>query len=294
METLKEIVPLALYASLFLVVLGVGLDASVDDAVHVLRQPKLLLRSLIPISIIVPAFATLLAAVLPLRPLIEIAILLMAVSPLPPFLPGKGIRLGGRKPYVYGLLVAVSLLSIVIVPVSVAIIAAGRGADVSISPDAVAGVAFKMALLPLAVGMTIRKFWPSHAQRAAPTAGRIGMIVLVISLVPLVAALWPAMAELIGNGSIAAIVAVVVVGLVSGHMLGGPDPLDRATLAISSALRHPGIALLIAGANSAEPNLKAAILLFLLVGLLTEIPYTIWYKRHNPVLPLPTPERRHR
>ncbi|RZI42621.1 Na+-dependent transporter [Herbaspirillum sp. HC18] len=294
METLKEIVPLALYASLFLVVLGVGLDASVDDAVYVLRQPKLLLRSLIPISIIVPAFATLLAAVLPLKPIVEVAILLMAVSPLPPFLPGKGIRLGGRKPYVYGLLVAVSLLSIVIVPVSVAIIAAGRRADVSISPDAVAGVAFKMAFLPLAVGMTIRRFWPSHAQRAAPVAGKVGMLVLVISLVPLVAAHWSAMAELIGNGSIAAIVAVVVVGLVSGHMLGGPDPLDRVTLAISSALRHPGIALLIAGANSAEPNVKAAILLFLLVGLLTEIPYRIWYKRHNPVLPLPTPERRRR
>lgn len=294
METLNEIVPLALYASLFLVVLGAGLDASVDDTVYVFRQPKLLLRTLVPITVVVPAFATLLAAVLSLKPTVEAAILLMAVSPLPPFLPGKGIKLGGRKPYVYGLLVAVSLLSIVIVPVSVEIIAAGRGVNVSISPDAVAGMVFKMALLPLAVGMVIRQFWPSRAKRAAPVAEKIGMIVLVISLVPLVADLWPAMADLIGNGSIAAIVAVVVVGLVSGHMLGGPNPLDRATLAISSALRHPGIAMLIAGANSAEPNVKAAILLFLIVGLLTEIPYKVWYKRRNPVPPLPRPERRQR
>jgi BASS family bile acid:Na+ symporter len=43
--------------------------------------------------------------------------------------------------------------------------------------------------------------------------------------------------------------AVVLIALAGGHLLGGPELRDRATLAIASSVRHPGIAMLLANAN---------------------------------------------
>jgi bile acid:Na+ symporter, BASS family len=283
MEILKELIPLMLQTGLFLSVLGIGLNASIEDATYVLKQPKLLLRSLAAIVVIVPAFAALMVAALPLRQVVEVGIVLMAVSPLPPLVSGKEIKLGGRKSYAYGMLVAVSVLSIVIVPVTVAILSTVFEAHASIAPNAVAGMILSSVTLPLTVGMVLRRISPQRAERAAPIIEKIAPIVLVVGALPVLVTVLPAMANLIGDGTIVVIEAVVAVGLLAGHMLGGPDPRDRAALAIASATRHPSMALLIAGANSTEPGVKAAILLFVIVGTLTAIPYKIWYKRHNPV-----------
>jgi len=176
----------------------------------------------------------------------------------------------------------VSLLSIVIVPLSVAIISGVFHKDVEISVNEVWKLMLKSVFLPLAAGMLMRHFAPQPAKRAGTLAGKIANILLVAGALPVLFAIWPEMKHLIGNGTIVAIVSVVAVGLLAGHLCGGPDPRDRETLAISSSFRHPGIALLIAAPNFPEPEVKAAILLFVIVGVLTSIPYEVWHKRRYP------------
>lgn len=284
MEALQELIPIALQISLFLIGLAIGLDASIDDADYVLKRPRLLLRSLAAIIVIVPAFAALLVAALPLPSVVEIGILLMAISPLPPIVPGTEMKLGGHKPYVYGLLVAIALLSILTVPITVAFLGAAFGVDASIGSGAVARLALISVILPLGVGLAIRRVRPSLSKRMGPIVRKSANIMLIVSILPVLIAAFPAIAHLIGNGSVIAIAAVAVVGLLAGHLLGGPDPSDRLTLGISSAMRHPGIAMLIAGANFSDPQVRAAILLFLIVGLLVSTVYQTWYKRRRPEL----------
>jgi BASS family bile acid:Na+ symporter len=140
MEALQESALIALQASLLLIVLAIGLDASFDDASYVLRRPKLLLRAVAAINVVVPAFAALMAALLPLTPVVKAGMVLMAVSPLPPFISTKEFKLGGRKQYVIGLLAAVSMLAILIVPLTAALLGRAFGAEVSLPPGAVARV----------------------------------------------------------------------------------------------------------------------------------------------------------
>ncbi|MDB5772211.1 MAG: hypothetical protein JWM42_2585 [Burkholderia sp.] len=277
---LHELSGLAVRASIFLIVFSLGLGATLEDADYLLKRPGFLLRSVAAISIIVPLFAVLLVAALPLTPVEKVGIVLMAVSPVPPVLPGKELKLGERKSYVYGLLVAASLLSIVIVPLTVSLLSAAFRVNVKISPGAVARVILISVVLPLAIGMIIRRIAPSSAQRTAPIVSKLAGLLLIVGVLPLLIGVAPAIWRLIGNGTVFAIMAVVIVGLLSGHFLGGPDPRDRATLAISSAMRHPGIALLIAGANFTDPQIAAAILLFLVVALVVTLPYQTWSKRH--------------
>jgi BASS family bile acid:Na+ symporter len=86
--------------------------------------------------------------------------------------------------------------------------------------------------------------------------------------------------SLVGNGTVLAIAAMGVTGLLAGHWLGGPDPDDRTALAIASSMRHPGVALAIARRNfPEEPLVPAAVLLFLLVNVIVTLPYGAWRRR---------------
>jgi bile acid:Na+ symporter, BASS family len=86
--------------------------------------------------------------------------------------------------------------------------------------------------------------------------------------------------SLVGDGTVLAIAAVVVTGLLAGHWLGGPDPDDRTALAIAASMRHPGVALTIARLNfPEEPLVPAAVFLFLLVNVIVTLPYGAWRRR---------------
>ena len=101
-------------------------------------------------------------------------------------------------------------------------------------------------------------------------------------MLPLLIVAWPAIQSLFGNGTVLIIAIVAVIGLVIGHVLGGPVDSDRTVLALSTATRHPAVALAVAtsGGAEAKPEL-AAILLYVIVAVLVGVPYTLWRRKRN-------------
>jgi bile acid:Na+ symporter, BASS family len=61
--------------------------------------------------------------------------------------------------------------------------------------------------------------------------------------------------------------------------MGGPDPNQSVVLALSSACRHPAIALSIAAANFPDEHFGGTILLYLIVNAIVGIPYVEWQRR---------------
>jgi BASS family bile acid:Na+ symporter len=84
-----------------------------------------------------------------------------------------------------------------------------------------------------------------------------------------------------------AIVITTILALAVGHLLGGPDPATRTAVAISSAARNPGLALLVATLNAAAPAINATVLAYLVVSALTVLPYVLWRRRAATA---PTPQ----
>jgi BASS family bile acid:Na+ symporter len=76
-----------------------------------------------------------------------------------------------------------------------------------------------------------------------------------------------------------AIAVVTILALIVGHLMGGPDRDTRTAVAISSAVRNPGLALLVATLNAASPAINAAVLAYFVFSALTVIPYVIWRRR---------------
>lgn len=282
MHAIARLVPVLIHSSLFLLVFALGLRTARGDAGHLFRQPAQLARALLAMYVVVPLFATLVAAAFSLRPAVKIALVLLALSPIPPVLPGKQLKLGGSASYVCGLLVAVSLLAIVIIPLMLAVLSAAFDISTAIGPGVVARVIAISILVPLLAGMAVRRLAPMLAARVASPISTIGSVLLLVGIVPILIVQWPTMAALIGRGTLLAVAAVVVVALAAGDRLGGPDSGNRATLAVASASRHPGVALLIAGANYPDQRaaVTAAVLLYVIAAAVLTIPYGAWRRRH--------------
>jgi BASS family bile acid:Na+ symporter len=272
---------LAIRASVMLNVFGLGLDARPQDALYLFRRPGLLMRALLAMYILMPLFAVALAGTFALHLAVEIALVGLAVSPIPPLLPKQELKAGGESAYIFGLLVAMSLLSIVFIPMVMELLGRTFRLSLHMSPVAVLELVLLTVLAPLVAGMAVRRVKPEVAERIARPTVKVAMALLVLSVLPVLFIATRPMLSLIGNGTLAAILAFFLVGLVAGHLLGGPNPHHRTVLALCTAFRHPGIAIAIAQANFPQQKLVLpAILLYLIVGAVMSSLYLAWDRRH--------------
>jgi BASS family bile acid:Na+ symporter len=276
-----------LLPSIFLAVFKLGLEASLSDASFFFRRPRLAMRSLLAMNVMMPAFAVAVAAMFRLHPAVEIALVFLSVSPMPPFLPRTQLKLGGDSRFVHGLLLWSSLLSIVVVPLSIELLNWISGQNLHAHPGAVAKVMVTSVLLPLTLGMVIHQRRPDMARRLDPLVSRISVVLLsaavVALLIVIVSSAWPGIVALFGNGSALAICVFVVAGIAIGQAMGGPDTGDRTTLALATASRHPGLAIAVASANfpSLRRQVISAVLLYLFIKALVLVPYNAARKRHQ-------------
>ena len=280
--TLQQAIGLALQVSIVMTVFSFGLMTTVGDVLYVVRRPSLLARSLVAMFVIMPIFAVALAMAFELLHPVEIVLVALAISPVPPLLPGREQKAGGHASYALGLMMIAAVLSIAIVPAEVEMVGWYLMKPFAMSSATIAGIALKAAVLPLVAGMVFRALLPDVAARIANPVGLIATALLVVGVLAILAAAFTQVISLVGNGSIVAMAAFVIVGLAVGNALGGPAADDRLVLALSTASRHPAIALAIAKANFPdEPHLGATIILYLVVSLLVGIPYQVWQTRRN-------------
>jgi BASS family bile acid:Na+ symporter len=279
--SLEQYMVLALQASILLTVFGLGLTATWQEATYLLRQPGLLLRTLLSMSLIMPAIAAVVAALLPFPLEAKVGLIAVALSPVPPLVWKRQLSAGGRREYAIGLLVAMALLAIVIVPVSVSILARIFGGTAFVTPAAIAKVMAMTILAPLGIGLVIRQVLPV-AEKASTHILALAGLLLVVGAVMLLIGMWPLMRGFLGNGLALALAGVSALGLLVGHLLGGPLPGDRTSLAIATACRHPAAALVIATSGTAVSDKKselAVILLYLVVATIVSTVYQKWRTR---------------
>lgn len=275
---LKNLIVVAFQISLFVVVVGYGLRAEFTDLRYLFCRPALLARSLIAVLVVMPVLAVALTRWFELAPTVAIAVVALAISPLPPLLPTREAKAGGGEHYGLGLMVVLAVLSIVLVPLGAQLIGAAFGRPYVTTPAAIAVVVSTSILLPLAVGMVTRVLTPRFADAVAIPVERAGKVFMPVAAVVLLAAAAPDVWRLIGNGTLLAISVFVVAGFGIGHLLGAPDPEHSAVLAFSTACRHPGTALAVAAANYPDQNLRAAILIYLAVNVVVGFGYARWHR----------------
>jgi len=279
----KELaVALTLQVSILCTVFGFGLKLGAEDLLYLARNPGLFVRSLVAMFVVMPIVAVALVQLFDFRRVVEIALVAISISPVPPLLPRRETSAGGRESYDMSLMAALAFASIVIVPLAIHVLQRFFGRPLVITAGDVARVATISVLAPLAAGMVTRRLAPRTARPMERVVSRVGLALLTISGLVLLADTASAIWALVGNGTVVAFTVFVLAGLAVGHALGGPDPRDRAVLALSSACRHPAMAVSIAAANFPDERFGAAIILYSLLNVVVCLPYVAWQKRRLP------------
>ena len=235
---LATLVMAAVLTSVSLIVFSLGLGSTQEDALSLLRRPRRLVRSLLSMNVVMPLVAAGLAAVFDFPRALNISLVALAVSPVPPILPKRQLEAGGRASYAVGLLMAAALLAIVFIPLALRLIALGFGKEAHVPEARVAGLVAITVLVPIAAGIVVRRLAPAFAARASRPISLGAMALLGVAVVLLLIRAWRPAVSLIGDGHLLALAAFVAIGLIVGHLLGGSDP---RTAWCSRSRPRPGI-----------------------------------------------------
>jgi BASS family bile acid:Na+ symporter len=264
--TLATLAPLMMQASIVLTVTALGLRGRRGDVRTLLADRGRLTRSLLAMHVVMPLLAVTLTAAFELHPVVEVALVTLAVSPVPPLLPKNGMKAGGRGSYAVGLLVVSAVLAVVLVPAAVSLAGPGVGDPGHLSANAVARLVATTVLVPLAAGVVLRRLAPGFADRAVKPAMSLSTLLFSAAALVVVAASLRSIVSLMGNGTVVAITLFSAAGLATGHLLGGPAREDRVVLALSTASRHPGVVTAASAVIApAETRMLAAIVLYVLI-----------------------------
>jgi BASS family bile acid:Na+ symporter len=271
---------LVLLLGVVLMVVGIGARVQLEEPLLLLRRPTLALRSLLAMYVLFPALVLLLVWLLPLRQGVGAVLLGFAVSPVLPPWAKKGTALGARADYVIGLELLSTAVSLLLVPLMITIAERLFGVATQLEPEAMVIVLLATVLLPLGIGIGIARLMPRSAPRLAAVADRIGSVVLLIGAVVLLAVHGPKMLAVIGEGTVLAILVVIIIGLLFGELLGGSDRSIRGALASATVSRHPAIALLLASGAfpQQQPTVIGTVLIYLLASILLPILLMRWRK----------------
>jgi predicted Na+-dependent transporter len=240
---LRLLIPLTLFTIMF--ALGVGLKG--EGLVLLRHRPALFLRVVIGSCVLVPLVALLLLH-LPLSYSLSaparFAIALMAVSPSAPLLLRKAGRQGGDRELAATFQVLAALVAIVSIPLMADVFRASFGvSDWDIVPAQVAPQVAKAQLLPLLLGLGLRRWRPALADRiVAPLQRLADLLLLLLTVLVLVIA-----------------------------------PQERITTSLVTSMRNPGLALLFASLyGKGLPGVKLGILAHLLTTVILSIPFLRW------------------
>jgi BASS family bile acid:Na+ symporter len=275
---LTELLLTGLKLAVGLIILGIGLSATIADLVLVFRRPGLLVRSLFAMYVLVPLAAVVLVKLLPIAVTAKLALLVLAVSAGAPLLPRRLANFGSPG-YVFGLVVVSSLASIVLVPLTIGVLTRAVATQIEVEPLAAALVIGKSFLAPLAVGIALRAMLPRASERVAHALTGLAGLLLVVCAVLLLGVHIGLLLDASWSG-FGALVLLMLVALAIGQALGGPNPDDRTALAIACATRHLGIAVLVA-TSFPGPRVVVLISAYIVISMAVSVPYLAWRKRQR-------------
>src|SRR5258705_1638612 len=149
---LEALILPVLKMSIVLSVFALGLKATFADATYLFRHPRELGRAFLSMNVLMPLLAVALVMTFSLHPAVKIALVALAVSPVPPFFPKKAIKVGGKDDYSVGLLVATAVLAIAVIPLTMEIFERIGSLPLQMPARSVAALVLTTVLVPLLVG----------------------------------------------------------------------------------------------------------------------------------------------
>lgn len=264
--------------SIFAFVFSRGLMTSPGDLKYFNAHRGLLLRSILAVDVLVPLIALIVVLLIAPAKATAVGMLIMASAPAAPMVLKKIAKAGGKSEYAVTLYIVLALLAILTTPVTLALLSRAAGFQLDVSPTAVAGRVGVSIFLPIIAGMIIKWRFPALADRIFRPLETLSNIILILLVITVLLSTYqlffvPDIREYI------AIVLMIAGALVAGHLMAAGQPEEQTTLALESATRNIGLALLITSAYAPLEKALPVLIPYLVTSTIIGLIYIRYRKR---------------
>lgn len=246
----SALINIGLPIALFIIMIGMGLTLTLRDFREVLIEPRGTLYGLVAQIVLLPALAFLLAWSIGLDGAMAVGLVVIAACPggttsnIFAFVGGGDVALSVI------LTVLASLIAIVTLPLYITLAldwfqGQERAVELPVRKTLVA--LLLITVLPLVIGMLVRRFLPKVAAFGERVVGVIGLLVLVAVVVVIMVNLGDQVLVLVAQGGLVAAL-LNIVGLALGFLGGRALRLGRAqafTVAIELGIKNTTLGLLV-------------------------------------------------
>ncbi len=227
------------------VMLSIGLRVSGGELLDVLRNRALFVRTLLANCVLIPAIGFLLVHVFPLTPDASVGILLLAAIPGTPIALQFTRTAKTRLAFAAAMTFVLSLVSIAITPLAIEVMP--QMAQRSERPilNLLASIALYIGL-PLCAGLWVSRRVPKTAPRLVLPLEILATVVFVFLMWETRLARREAFNAIRGRGTILAMLLLLLLSMLIGWLIGGPDGESRRVLATSTSMRSVIVVLYVA------------------------------------------------
>jgi BASS family bile acid:Na+ symporter len=256
--TSDDFIKLLATVTLFEMMVAVGLSATFAEVAGVARNGMLVTRAVLANYVLVPAAAVALLWLFRANPQPAVGFLILAVCPGAPYGPPFTGLAKGNVVVAVGLMVILAASSALLAPLLLSFLLPRVTGNDSLTVDAGNLVATLLLaqLLPLGIGLGVRQWRPSLADRLKQPANMLSTLLNLTLLVTIVSVQHPLLVN-IPLLAFAGMLALVAATLAIGWLLAEPGEGNRKTLAVTTAVRNAGVALVIA--SSSFPGTEAVL-----------------------------------
>ena len=272
--------------ALFFIMVSLGLNLPSLQFGLLKRRPGLLIRVLLATCVGMPLAALcLLWSPLGdgLSTAIKTAVMLMAICPSAPMIALKSRKLAENPELATRLQFWSACAAIISVPLWVGQLPTEAGENVwSVSNQDVAFQIFTVQLIPLLLGVSLRRWRSEWAERWNSLVQKIETVLLLVLLALILIVALPQVAPmLIGNLKGALVMLILTwIALALGFVIAGEDTVERSTVPLVLSMRNPGLALLIIQQMAPQAiDLKAAVVGYVVITAVGSAPFMKWRKK---------------
>tara|TARA_X000000368_G_scaffold173824_1_gene137039 strand:- start:3402 stop:4274 length:873 start_codon:yes stop_codon:yes gene_type:complete len=269
--------------ALFLVMVSLGLNLPSMRFDLLRRRPALLLRVLVVTCIGLPLIAILLLHS-PLgegvSPTMATAVMIMAICPSAPMITLKSRQVANDPELAAKLQFWSACAAVISVPLWISQLPTEAGEAIwTIPAKDVAAQVLQVQLVPLLLGVILRRWRGAWVERWNPLIQKTASIVLLLLLVLILLVALPQAAPLLIRDLQGALLMLIltIAALGLGFLIASQNSDERSTLPLVVSMRNPGLALLLVQRMAPDAmDLKAAVVGYVLMTALGSAPFVKW------------------
>ena len=268
MELMQKAASVGMLIFVLSSMLATGLGLTFSQIITPLRNARLVVLSLLANFVFMPVAAFALVSLLQLDEPLGVGLLLLGTAAGSPTLPKFAEFAKGNLAFGVGLMVLLMVVTVGYLPLVLPLLLPG----VSVNPAKIASSLFLLMLLPLAGALALKARFAVVAARTKPVLDRVSNLSLIVVVLLTIATNIDNVLAVFGTRGILAGLLFIAAGLGAGWLLGGPGMDTRRVLALGTAQRNIGAALVVGSQSFDDPKVVVMVIVVTIVSLLVVVP----------------------